>query len=138
MNFNCADLGQESDAVSKGTFEDTKDASKEADCFLLSGSKILEGEGSALVVAVGQDSFQGRLFMDLRSSQPSVTRMQKQLGDLAETIARLASIAGGVLFAALMIRFFVELKTKPDRSPAEKGQSFIQLFVISITLIVVA
>jgi len=137
----------ESDAISKASLEEiSKKASSvgdstsqtSSDCFLLSGSKVIEGHGSALVIAVGQDSFQGRIFMDLRSSQPSTTRMQKQLGDLAERIARIASAAGALLFLALMIRFFVELKTKPDRSSAKKGQAFIQLFVISVTLVVVA
>ena len=130
----------ESRAIEKASFDDVKKAESKADddektpdCFFLSGSKVVEGTCNALVVAVGQDSFQGRIFMDLRSSQPEETHMQKQLGEIAEQIAKFASIAGAVLFGALMIRFFVELKTKPDRSGAEKAQSFIQLFVISVT-----
>lgn len=112
---------------------------KEADDpFLLSGSKVLEGKGHYVVIAVGPRSFQGKIFMSLRSSQPDQTRMQKQLADLAEKIAKLASIAGGLLFLTLFIRNCVELKTKPDRTPAEKGQSFLESFVISVTLIVVA
>jgi Ca2+-transporting ATPase len=135
----------ESKAIKKASMQDVQQARSKAedkekapDCFFLSGSKVLEGQCAAVVVAVGQDSFQGRIFMELRSSQPEETRMQKALGDIAEKIAKVASIAGGLLFLALMVRFFIELKTKPGRSPAEKGQQFIQLFVISVTLIVVA
>lgn len=116
-----------------------KDAEEEkSDPFLLSGSKVLEGSGRFVVIAVGPRSFQGKIFMSLRSSQPDQTRMQRQLADLAETIAKLASVAGAILFLALFIRNCVELKTKPDRTPAEKGQSFLQSFVISVTLVVVA
>ena len=127
--------GDEGD-VKKGSDEDQE--KDEEDPILLSGSKILEGEGRYLVLAVGPSSFQGKIFMSLRSSQPDQTRMQKQLADLAEKIAKLASIAGGLLFLCLFIRNCVELRTKPDRTPAEKGQGFIQSFVIAVTLIVVA
>ena len=126
---------------SNGSDDDKKDKKKKKkadDPFLLSGSKVLEGKGHYVVIAVGPHSFQGKIFMSLRSSQPDQTRMQKQLADLAEKIAKLASIAGGLLFLALFIRNCVDLKTKPDRTPAEKGQGFLQSFVISVTLVVVA
>ena len=130
----------DNDNKSKGNSDDPKKKKKEkaTDPFLLSGSKVLEGKGHYVVIAIGPRSFQGKIFMSLRSSQPDQTRMQKQLADLAEKIAKLASIAGAILFLALFIRNCVELKTKPDRTPAQKGQSFLQSFVISVTLIVVA
>ena len=37
-----------------------------------------------------------------------------------------------------MIRFFVQLKTKPNRTGDEKGQDFIKILIISVTLVVVA
>lgn len=58
---------------------------------------------------------------------------------LAELIAKLGSVAGLLLFAALMIRFFVQLGTgDPVRTPAEKGVAFINILIISVTLVVVA
>lgn len=66
------------------------------------------------------------------------TPLQLKLNNLAELIAKAGSGAGGLLFAALMIRFFVQLKTDPDRSANDKAQSFIQILIISVTLIVVA
>lgn len=146
-----SDATGESDAISKtvwqgpdhegsvkGDSNDAEDEESKEDPILLSGSKILEGEGRYLVLAVGTSSFQGKIFMSLRSSKPDQTRMQKQLADLAEKIAKLASIAGGLLLLCLFIRNCIDLKTKPDRTPAEKGQGFIQSFVIAVTLIVVA
>lgn len=115
-----------------------KTTKKRSDPFLLSGSKVLEGKGHYVVVAVGTNSFQGKIFMSLRASQPNQTKMQKSLNNLAEKIAKIASFFGALLFVCLFIRNCIELKTKPDRTPAQKGQGFIQSFVIAVTLIVVA
>ena len=65
--------------------------------------------------------------------------MQLKLNNLAELIAKLGSAAGLLLFAALMIRFFVQLGTNnPERSANAKGLAFVQILIISVTLVVVA
>ena len=62
-----------------------------------------------------------------------------KLNNLAELIAKLGSAAGLLLFVALLIRFFVQLGTgSPVRSAKEKGLAFVQILIISVTLIVVA
>ena len=62
-----------------------------------------------------------------------------KLNALAELIAKLGSIAGLTLFVALMIRYFVQLGThNPQRTPNEWGIAFVQILIISVTLIVVA
>ena len=43
------------------------------------------------------------------------TPLQLKLNDLAELIAKIGGTCGLVLFASLMIKFFVQLKTNPDR-----------------------
>lgn len=43
------------------------------------------------------------------------TPLQLKLNALAELIAKLGSLAGIILFTALMIRFFVSLATDPGR-----------------------
>jgi P-type Ca2+ transporter type 2C len=54
-------------------------------------------------------------------------------------IAKLGTAAGTVLFVALMIRFFVQLGTNdPVRTASEKGFAFVNILIISVTLIVVA
>jgi P-type Ca2+ transporter type 2C len=40
------------------------------DCFLVSGSKVVEGVGSYLVISVGQKSFNGRIMMGSSLSPP--------------------------------------------------------------------
>lgn len=66
------------------------------------------------------------------------TPLQIKLNYLAELIAKLGGASGLLLFIALMIRFFVQLKTNPDRSANDKAQSFIQILIIAVTLVVVA
>ncbi|EFP75603.2 uncharacterized protein PGTG_00934 [Puccinia graminis f. sp. tritici CRL 75-36-700-3] len=107
------------------------------DCFMISGSKVVEGYGRYLVTAVGPNSFYGKIMISLQGDTES-TPLQTKLNSLAELIAKLGATAGLILFTALMIRFFVQLKTKADRSPSDKAQSFIQVLIISVTVVVVA
>ncbi len=71
-NVKCDESGAtgESDAIKKMSYEDClKDGSdggetgKHTDCFMISGSKVLEGYGSYVVIAVGTRSFNGRIMM---------------------------------------------------------------------------
>ncbi|KIJ66705.1 hypothetical protein HYDPIDRAFT_26133 [Hydnomerulius pinastri MD-312] len=98
-----------------GDMKDTRAHSSHTDCFVVSGSKVLEGVGRYLVVAVGTKSFNGRIMMALRTDAEN-TPLQLKLNILAELIAKIGSIAGIILFGALMIRFFVQLGTgNPER-----------------------
>lgn len=71
-NVRCDESGAtgESDMVRKAALEDCWDehvASKaegrhmRRDCFLISGSKVLEGVGEGIVIAVGEQSFNGKV-----------------------------------------------------------------------------
>ena len=54
----------ESDAIHKGTYAectDSENAGEARDCFMVSGGKMLEGVGRYVVVAVGTNSFHGRI-----------------------------------------------------------------------------
>jgi Ca2+-transporting ATPase len=96
-------------------------------CFVVSGSKVLEGVGSYVVVAVGTESFNGRIMMGvyptLLANAPLTlaplalrtdaenTPLQLKLNVLADLIAKIGSIAGIILFSTLMIIFMVQLVT---------------------------
>lgn len=124
---------------------------KHQSCFLISGSKVLEGVGDYVVTAVGPLSFNGKLMLSLRQ-EPENTPLQSKLNKLAELIAKLGSTAGLLLFIALMIRFFVDLgqnkvpsngsnsdSSDHSASRADRyGQKFIDILIISVTIVVVA
>lgn len=106
------------------------------DPFIISGAKVLDGVGSFLVTAVGQNSSHGRTMMSLRDD-PGLTPLQSKLNTLAGYIAKLGSGAGCFLFFVLLIEFLVRLP-KNDDTPEEKGQIFLRILITSITIIVVA
>ncbi|KAF7374979.1 Calcium-transporting ATPase [Mycena sanguinolenta] len=144
-NVRCDESGAtgESDAIKKVSYDECiqlrgTDGSAHTDCFVVSGSKVLEGVGKYVVVAVGTKSFNGRTMMALRKPTDD-TPLQSKLNDLAELIAKLGSAAGLILFTALLIRFFVQLGTgEPVRTANQKGIAFVNILIISVTLIVVA
>ncbi|ODO10159.1 calcium-translocating P-type ATPase, PMCA-type [Cryptococcus amylolentus CBS 6273] len=146
-NVKCDESGAtgESDAIKKFTYDDCIEErdnlgpndKQKRDCFLISGAKVLEGVGEYVVIAVGKTSFNGRIMMAMRGDAEE-TPLQLKLNDLAELIAKLGGAAGLLLFTACMIRFFVGLKTDPDRSANDKAQAFIQILIIAVTLVVVA
>ena len=75
-NVKCDESGitGESDAIKKLAYKDCVNAeasghlSRHTDCFVISGSKVLEGVGSYVVIAVGVKSFNGRIMMGSRVS----------------------------------------------------------------------
>ncbi|KAJ7127093.1 calcium-transporting ATPase [Mycena epipterygia] len=144
-NVKCDESGAtgESDAIKKLSYDDCialrgTDGGAHTDCFVISGSKVLEGVGRYVVVAVGTKSFNGRIMMALRGDADN-TPLQVKLNALAELIAKLGSAAGLILFTALLIRFFVQLgKGEPVRTSNQKGIAFVNILIISVTLIVVA
>ena len=70
-NVKCDESGAtgESDAIRKVSYEDYRamrtkgKESGHTDCFMISGSKVLEGYGRYVVIAVGTKSFNGRITM---------------------------------------------------------------------------
>ncbi|KAL9130609.1 MAG: hypothetical protein Q9217_001269 [Psora testacea] len=108
------------------------------DPFIISGGKVSEGIGTFLVTAVGVHSSYGKTMMSLRED-PQTTPLQSKLNILAEYIAKLGLSAGLILFVATFIKFLVSI-TGPDKAlPArEKGQQFLQVFIVAVTVVVVA
>ncbi|CAJ0541115.1 Ff.00g078890.m01.CDS01 [Fusarium sp. VM40] len=109
---------------------------KKLDPFIVSGAKVLDGVGTFMVTAVGEQSSYGKTMMSLRDD-PGLTPLQAKLNLLAGYIAKLGSAAGGLLFLVLLIQFLAGLPNN-DESGEQKGQSFLQILITAITVIVVA
>ncbi|EEP81081.1 Na/K ATPase alpha 1 isoform [Uncinocarpus reesii 1704] len=109
---------------------------KKLDPFILSGSKIAEGVGTFLVTATGVNSSHGKTLLSLQE-EGQTTPLQSKLNVLAEYIAKLGLAAGLLLFVVLFIKFLVHLKDIEGGS-TEKGQAFLQIFIVAVTVIVVA
>lgn len=143
-NIKCdeSSVTGESDMIQKVSYEEylserSNGTLKHKSVFMISGSKVLEGVGDFVITAVGSLSMHGKLMMSLRE-EPENTPLQKKLNHLAEMIAKFGSAAGILMFIALMIRFFVRLGRDSDVDSNEYGQLFIDILIISVTVVVVA
>ena len=106
------------------------------DPFIISGGKVSEGIGTFLVTAVGVNSSHGKIIMSFQD-ESQTTPLQMKLNVLAEWIAKLGLGAGLVLFVATFIRFLVQLSDIEGGASA-KGQRFLQVFIVAVTIVVVA
>lgn len=106
------------------------------DPFILSGATVTEGVGTFLVTSTGVNSSYGKTLMSLRED-PEITPLQSKLNNLAEYIAKLGGGAGLLLFTVLFIEFLARLPNN-DATPTVKGQQFLQIFIVTVTVIVVA
>ncbi|ORY75416.1 hypothetical protein BCR37DRAFT_384043 [Protomyces lactucae-debilis] len=110
--------------------------SKKADPFMLSGAKVSEGVGTFLVTSVGIHSFNGKTMMALQTETED-TPLQQKLNVVATTIAKLGGAAALLLFVVSFIEYLVRLRSN-NGTPSQKGQEFLDLFIIAVTVIVVA
>ncbi|KAI9756254.1 MAG: hypothetical protein M4579_003921 [Chaenotheca gracillima] len=117
------------------TIEANEDPRK-LDPFIISGAKMTEGIGTFMVTAVGVNSSYGKTMMSLRD-ETEATPLQLKLNVLAEQIAKLGGAAALLLFVVLFIKFLVGLRHNID-TPSQKGQNFLQIVIVAITIVVVA
>lgn len=114
------------------------DSLKKMDPFIQSGARIMEGVGTYMATSTGVYSSYGRTLMAL-NEDPEMTPLQAKLNVIATYIAKLGGAAGLLLFIVLFIRFLVKLpRLPPDVTPARKGQNFLEIFIVVVTIIVVA
>ncbi len=111
-------------------------ASKKLDPFIISGSKVLEGVGTYLVTSVGTNSSYGKILMSLQTDSED-TPLQVKLGRLANWIGGLGSAAAILLLLVLTIRFIAGLSNNTN-TPAVKGQQWLDILIVAVTVIVVA
>ncbi|KAL8735441.1 MAG: hypothetical protein Q9181_002839 [Wetmoreana brouardii] len=111
-------------------------ATSKLDPFIISGSKVLEGVGTYLVTSVGVNSSYGKIMMGLQAENEE-TPLQAKLARMANWIGYLGTSAAGLLFFVLLIRFLAGLAGNTD-SPAKRGQTFLDILIVAVTIIVVA
>ncbi|KAI9463279.1 calcium-translocating P-type ATPase [Lactarius psammicola] len=99
------------------------------------GEIVLEGVGSYIAISVGTKSFNGRIMMALRHDSEK-TPLQLKLNELANAITKIGSIAGGLLFGALLVRYFVQRINNSQRTSIEEGVAFVNIFIVAVVVAV--
>jgi Ca2+-transporting ATPase len=69
--------------------------------------------------------------------EPGLTPLQSRLTKLAKAIAWIGFAAALFLFVVLFIKFLAQLPHN-SQTPAQKGQNFINILIISLTVLVIA
>lgn len=110
---------------------------KKMDPFIQSGARIMQGVGTYMATSTGIYSSYGKTLMAL-NDDPEMTPLQAKLNVIATYIAKLGGAAGLLLFIVLFIEFLVRLPHDADSTPAQKGQMFLNIFIVTVTIIVVA
>ncbi|KAF9167320.1 hypothetical protein DFQ26_004961 [Actinomortierella ambigua] len=121
----------ESDAVKKDA---------ENHVYVLSGSKVLDGSGRMLVVAVGVHSFNGKTMMAMRENAPEETPLQQKLDLLAEAIAKLGMSAAILMLIVLVVKYFIQnaLSNEPLPPGSTIFSDMVKIVIQAITIVVVA
>ncbi|KZN84674.1 Calcium-transporting ATPase [Penicillium chrysogenum] len=114
----------------------TSGSEHDIDPFIISGSNILEGIGTYLVTSVGPHSTYGRIMVSL-GTETDPTPLQVKLARLASWIGWFGLGSALLLFFVLFVRFLVQLSASQE-TPAVKGQHFMDILIVTVTVIVVA
>lgn len=142
-NVKCdeSSMTGESDLLRKHPGEEVFQAIREQrdfrkmDPFIVSGTKVAQGIGTFLVIATGVNSSYGKILMSSRED-PGFTPLQSKLNKLAKYITWFGGGLAIVLFIVLFIKFLVQLPHS-TQTPAQKGQDFLNILIIVLTILVI-
>jgi len=76
--------------------------------FMISGAKIIDGDGIMVVCAVGESTQLGQLKIKLQE-ESSPTPLQLKLEGLSNSIAKIAIFASGMTVLALLINLTIDI-----------------------------
>lgn len=115
-----------------------KSGGRDLDPFIFSGTRIVHGIGDFLVVAVGPHSTHGRMQLSLRADVEE-TPLQQKLGRLAKYLIFIGFGVGIVFFMILFIRWLVQVGRGDfdHLTPQEKGEEFLDIFMLAVNLVVI-
>ncbi|EMH73509.1 plasma membrane calcium-transporting atpase, putative, partial [Entamoeba histolytica HM-1:IMSS-B] len=90
---------------------------------MMSGTKVMDGNGKMLVVAVGPNSLWGKTMEAVNQNKSAPTPLQENLDELAVKIGYLGMGCGALVFIVLTIYYIVSQFTHKDvlKADEEKG-----------------
>ncbi|KAI8806547.1 hypothetical protein BJ742DRAFT_898964, partial [Cladochytrium replicatum] len=128
FNVQCDESAQTGEPISINK-------SHEKDPFFLSGTKVTNGVGRMVTIAVGTNSMNGRSMMALEV-EPDQTPLQEKLSRLADLIAK---VGGGTALGmvVLLIVLYFSLR-RGDKPVVDVVKDMLDVLISGVTLIVVA
>lgn len=134
MSLDESSVTGESDLVKKEDFE----VGKKCNPWLISGSRVMEGTGYMIVLAVGINSQEGMNKAKLQKDSDD-TPLQEKLAVLADQIGRMGIASAAITFAALLIHLIIDT-IKYDRCVVcfETFNHIVNYFIIAVSIVVIA
>jgi P-type E1-E2 ATPase len=105
---------------------------------MMSGTRILTGEGKMVVLVVGEQSCLGKIQALLGNSEAEPTPLQMKLEALAEDIGKFGLYSAITIVLVLLIRFGVEKAISPSWNTSVDLVELLNYFILGITVVVVA
>ena len=108
--------------------------------FLLSGTKVQDGQGRMLVTTVGMRTEWGKLMETLNEGGEDETPLQVKLNGVATIIGKIGLTFACLTFVVLTIRFLVEKALDGEFTSwsSNDAAKLLDFFAIAVTIVVVA
>jgi len=75
---------------------------------MMSGTKVLTGEGKFVAIVIGEESCEGKVGKLLREEDDSATPLQMKLEAIANDIGKFGLISAIIIVGALLVRLAIE------------------------------
>lgn len=105
---------------------------------IMSGTKILSGEGKMVVLVVGDQSCIGKIRALLEKEDPQPTPLQQKLETLAGDIGKFGLYSAIIILIILLIRFAIVKGTTREWDTGTDLLKILDYLILGITVIVVA
>ena len=145
LKIDESSLTGESDSVSKKCYEECLDElnnnkKKEPSSNLLfCGTNVVEGNGSAIVIATGEHSQKGIIKGTIDNAQEeNKTPLENKLNIIADFIGYFGLGSAIITFIALFIQLVIEYFTNKDMKYIDIINKFLKILILCVSIIVVA
>jgi Ca2+ transporting ATPase len=105
---------------------------------IVSGSKIMSGEGHMICLLVGKDHRQGKLNELIQEDNDDQTPLEEKLEDLAEKIGLFGLFSGAILFVILVIWLFFSEIIPNGFNSSKHIADILGYLMLAVVIIVVA
>lgn len=107
-------------------------------CIIMSGTRILTGEGKMIIIVVGDSSCVGKISALLRQNDPEETPLQSKLTKIATDIGKAGLYASIGILLILLIRFAIERIIQNRFDSSIHVPELVHFLILAITVVVVA
>lgn len=125
----------ESKTIAKEPFENGSNKN----CFLISGTRVLEGTGMMVALCVGKNTQENILKAKLQM-EDDLTPLQEKLADLADQIGKIGMYSAALTFAALILHLLYDTLVQGEHAlfSMEFLNHLVEYFIIAVSIVVIA